>query len=77
MSTSEIKILTFIMKLSADDRVCSFFRESAAQCLLLFSKFSNNYITVENSVKQNDISNNSTRGLTSNLLNNGERGEIF
>lgn len=45
------------------------------------SKFSNNYIMVDNMlddrVSQNDISNNSTRRLNSNLLSNGEREESF
>lgn len=43
MSTSEIKILTFIAQFSAGGKGCSFFSKSTAQYLVLLSKFSNNY----------------------------------
>lgn len=53
--------------------VVHFFSKSTAQYLLI-SMFFNNYITVENNINQNDkCANNSTRGLTSNLLGNWER----
>lgn len=57
-------------------RVVHFLARAQLNIYFYFQSFLTIFM-VENSIKQNDISNKSTRRLTSNLLSNGEGEETF